>query len=160
MFRKSNLVSSYLIFLVAIFFSFSLESVAAPKNNPYLLNVNRSGVVLDGYDVVAYFTKNRAIKGQSKYTFKYKSGNFYFINKENLDTFKKEPEKYLPLFGGNCAYAAWKNGLTKADPRVFKIRNGELILNYNRSVEKKFFSSYPKSHRKAKQNWPKIVQSE
>ncbi len=133
---------------------------AAPKNNPYLWNSNGKGVVLDGYDVVAYFTKKRALKGNVKYQKKYKSGTFYFSSATNLESFEKEPEKYIPQYGGNCAYATWKNGLTKADPRIFKVRNGKLFLNYNRSVEVAFFRSYKESRPKADKNWPGIVAAE
>ena len=91
----------------------------------------KNGAVANGYDVVAYF-KHKAVKGSKKYTWNYDAVSFRFATKENLETFKKDPEKYVPQYGGYCAYAIGKSGKKVAiNPKTFEIREQKLYLFYN-----------------------------
>ncbi|MGG8495994.1 YHS domain-containing (seleno)protein [Tenacibaculum sp. TC6] len=91
----------------------------------------KKGAIANGYDVVAYFN-NKAEKGSKKYTTTYEGALFKFSSEKNLETFKKAPQKYIPQYGGYCAYAIGKTG-EKVDinPKTFEIRNGKLYLFYN-----------------------------
>lgn len=91
----------------------------------------KKGAIANGYDVVAYFN-NKAEKGSKKYTTTYEGALFKFSSEKNLETFKKTPQKYIPQYGGYCAYAIGKTG-EKVDinPKTFEIRNGKLYLFYN-----------------------------
>ena len=52
-------------------------------------------------------------------------------------TFKKDPTKYEPQYGGWCAYAMGAKGeKVEINPETFKIVDGKLYLFYNR-----FFSN-------------------
>ena len=91
----------------------------------------KKGAVANGYDVVSYFS-NKAVKGQKKISTKYDGVSFLFSSQENLNLFKKNPEKYIPQYGGYCAYAIGKTGeKVNIDPRTFEIRDGKLYLFYN-----------------------------
>ena len=91
----------------------------------------KKGFVAEGYDVVAYFSKTVA-KGEIKFTTVYDGVKFKFSTKENLEIFKKSPKKYIPAYGGYCAYALGAKGKkTSIDPKTFEIRNGKLYLFYN-----------------------------
>lgn len=93
-------------------------------------NIQKSAVA-EGYDVVAYFS-NKATKGAKKHTTTYNDVLFRFSSKENLTTFLKSPEKYIPQYGGYCAYAiAAKKTKMEIDPEVYEIRDGKLYLFYN-----------------------------
>ena len=91
----------------------------------------KKGYVAEGYDVVAYF-KNQAVEGSSKYVATYEGVKYKFTSQEHLDAFLKNPEKYVPQYGGYCAYAMGENG-KKVDinPKTFEIRDGKLYLFYN-----------------------------
>jgi YHS domain-containing protein len=58
------------------------------------------GVAIKGYDSVAYHTEGRAVKGDSKYSYKWNDAKWYFTSNENMDLFIKDPEKYAPQYGG------------------------------------------------------------
>ncbi|MFK7908671.1 MAG: YHS domain-containing (seleno)protein [Chitinophagales bacterium] len=112
------------------------ENKLPPLGKSY--NINKKGVMLLGYDLVAYFKSNKAIKGTEKYTHTYRDATFHFSSRKNLNTFVDNPEKYLPKYGGWCALGmsidGIKDGYTAdkyaADPENFKIIGEELYVFY------------------------------
>jgi YHS domain-containing protein len=91
----------------------------------------KKGFVAEGYDVVAYFG-NTFKEGDIKFTTAYDGVKFKFSTKENLETFKESPEKYIPAYGGHCAYALGAKGKRASiDPETFEIKEGKLYLFYN-----------------------------
>ena len=91
----------------------------------------KKGFVAEGYDVVAYFNNN-AEKGDKGFTTSYDGVKFKFSSNKNLETFKKSPKKYVPAYGGYCAYAIGVKGeKVSIDPKTFEIRDGKLYLFYN-----------------------------
>ena len=105
-------------------------------------NVNSDNVVLDGYDVVSYFTTASAVPGKAKHSVTYDGVVFHFASAENRDMFKQSPEKYTPKYGGFCAFAvAMKNAKVPTNPNTFKLYNGELLLFFNDLYEGKSFNT-------------------
>lgn len=91
----------------------------------------KKGFVAEGYDVVSYFN-NTAVKGNKSFVADYDGVQFLFSSKENLETFNKSPKKYVPAYGGYCAYAIGVKGeRVSIDPKTFEIRDGKLYLFYN-----------------------------
>lgn len=64
------------------------------------VNATFFGVAIKGYDTVAYHTKNRAVKGKSKFSHKWNDAKWYFVNADNRDLFAADPERYAPQYGG------------------------------------------------------------
>lgn len=113
-----------IILTLFVFASFILSS----QNSNY--NIEK-GYIADGYDVVAYFD-NKAIKGKKDYKTTFDDIMFCFSSEENLTTFLKSPEKYIPQYGGYCAYAiGLKNEKVSINPKTFEIREDKLYLFYN-----------------------------
>ena len=93
---------------------------------------NEDGVAIKGYDVVSYHTTHEAVKGKKKHATDYQGATFYFTSEAHKEAFEKHPDRYLPEFGGYCAYAVGaKNKKVPADPETFKFRDGELYLFFN-----------------------------
>lgn len=112
------------ILLATIGFIFILQDTSS-------WNVNDQGVLINEYDVVSYFNGSPE-KGVSGFTAEHDGFKLYFSSQENKELFLTNPEKYLPKYGGYCAYAMGVDGSkVKIDPRTYKIIDGQLYLFYN-----------------------------
>ena len=118
------------------------------------------GYIAEGYDVVAYFN-NEAIEGSKDFTTTFNTIKYKFSSKENRNTFLKNPEAYIPQYGGYCAYAvANSSKKVSIDPETFEIRDGKLYLFYNswgNNTLKKWNKNNVKGlQKKADLNWEAI----
>ncbi|WGK66157.1 YHS domain-containing (seleno)protein [Croceiramulus getboli] len=113
--------------LYTLIILFAVSTVTAQQTD---YNLKR-GYVAEGYDVIAYFD-GEALEGSSTYSTTHDGVKFKFANAENLAKFKADPEKYVPQYGGYCAYAiADKGKKVSVDPETYEIRDGKLYLFYN-----------------------------
>lgn len=95
-----------------------------------------------GYDLVNYFTAHSAERGSKEFSTEHAGATYYFSNAANLAAFTSAPEKYLPQFDGYCAFAVAKmNKKVPADPKTFRIDDGNLYLFYNDFWEGKPFNT-------------------
>jgi YHS domain-containing protein len=123
------------------------------EKGTHKVNVDSNGVILKGYDPVAYFTQNKAIKGSSKYQSTYQGAIYYFSSAADLGAFKKDPAKYAPQYGGFCANGIKNNQLTDTDPTVFFIVKGKLYVCSSPAAEKEFRVRSLEDIIKADRNW-------
>jgi YHS domain-containing protein len=132
-------LSSFLrrLFVLALV-AFSFSAIAAKPVNSLKNSffASDTGIAINGYDSVAYFTKNAPVKGLDAHTYEYKGAKWKFSSDENLQLFKGNPDKYAPQYGGYCAYGVATDSLVKVDPDQFTILDGKLYLNYDASVQK------------------------
>ncbi len=92
----------------------------------------KKGYVAEGYDVVSYFTEKAPLKGNNKFQVTIDNAKFKFSSKENLMLFEANPKKYIPQYGGYCAYAiAAKKTKMYIDAEAYEIRDGKLYLFYS-----------------------------
>jgi YHS domain-containing protein len=110
-----------------------------------------------GYDPVAYFTDGKPIAGSRDITFAWKGATWRFASEKNLETFKASPERYAPQFGGYCAWAVSQGYTAKGDPKVWKIVDGKLYLNYDATVQKNWEKDIPGNIAKGDGNWPRVL---
>jgi len=66
--------------------------------------VSENGLALGGYDSVAYWTVQKAAKGQPSLAFKWNGVSWIFASQENRAALAANPERYAPAFNGYCAY--------------------------------------------------------
>ena len=92
-----------LIFCILFFHSFCSKQQNCIGIGHF--NTTNQKLMGDGYDLVIYFSKNKPVKGKSSISNQYQDLLFYFSSQENKDLFVSNPSKYLPKYGGWCAYA-------------------------------------------------------
>ena len=115
------------------------------------------GVAIMGYDPVAYFTDNRAVKGSEKYSYDWLGTPWHFASREHQEMFASEPIKYAPQYGGYCAGEVVAGSVTvDVDPNAFKIIDGKLYLIYDKPDADDFAAHAGDYVAKADANWPKI----
>jgi YHS domain-containing protein len=123
-----------------------------------LLNVDKNGLALQGYDPVAFFIENKPLKGKPEFKSAYHGATYLFVSAENKVRFEKEPAKYEPAFGGFCAFGVSHNKLVEIDPEAFQIVDGRLLLQYSKGVQNDFNKDMQGNLAKAKANWPVLVE--
>lgn len=123
-------------------------------------NLDDSGIAIDGYDPVSYFTKDGPKEGKKSISASYMGVTYLFSSEENKKTFEKAPSHYEPAYGGWCAYAMGDSGeKVKIDPETFKIIEGKIYLFYNfffNNTLKDWNADEGNLMKKADTNWGKI----
>jgi YHS domain-containing protein len=114
----------------------------------------KSGAAIKEYDAVAYFTEGKAVKGRVGFQYEWMGAKWCFASAANRDAFAGNPEKYAPQFGGYCAWAVSNNYVYDADPEVWKIVEGRLYLNYNKSAQRMWEQNLQARIKKGHENWP------
>jgi len=99
------------------------------------VNKDASGLALGGYDPVAYFD-GAAQPGSPNHELTYRGATYLFASARNRERFERDPEAYLPAFGGYCAFGvAAKQAKVPANPKTFRIQDGRLLLFFNGPFE-------------------------
>ena len=93
-------------------------------------NVDKNLVVVEGYDLVSYFFQDSPQKAKEAFTLSWEGARYLFATEENKTLFKKNPAKYLPAYGGWCAYAITKGKEVEINPKAYHIQQGKLYLFY------------------------------
>lgn len=83
-------------------------------------------VVLKGYDPVAYFTENRAVRGAPDISADFDGGRYLFSKAQNRQVFTRDPDRYAPQFAGFCTAGLAKGMKAEANPEIFIVANGKL----------------------------------
>jgi YHS domain-containing protein len=174
-----SLVASYVAVLVAVDAPHSLQALEAPdwqstvsaigSNGPLLaqaeagtskadakapkVNVDKNGVILKGYDPVAYFKQKRPVKGDPKFSSSYGGATYYFASADDKADFDKTPAKYAPQYGGFCAHSMMKHKLGDIDPNVFFVYKSKLYVCSSPKAGKEFYSNPDTNIKKADTNW-------
>jgi YHS domain-containing protein len=116
-----------------------------------------SRVAVGGYDPVAYFTDGRPVRGTTQHRITHRGYEYRFASAEHLATFRANPSRYLPQYGGYCAWAV-ANGYTAAgNPQNWRIVDGRLYLNYNDEIQQRWEQDIPGFIRSANANWPSVL---
>jgi YHS domain-containing protein len=146
---------SILISLIASPLLFGASSAFAGKAAVFTGLVDGTGA--GGYDVVAYRTENAAKPGNEAIAADFEGVRYRFINEANRAMFTADPAKYVPAYGGYCAYAVSQGYTAKIDPEAFTVVEGKLYLNYSKGVQSKWQQDTAGYIASADANWPKVL---
>ncbi|MCI0352759.1 MAG: YHS domain-containing protein [Acidobacteriales bacterium] len=145
------------ILVTAVILAIATTAAFADKN---LINLDKQGVALQGYDPVAFFSEKKPVKGNPTFQSTYRGGRYYFASAENKATFDASPAKYEPQFGGFCAYGVSRGYTVPIKIEAFQIVNDRLLMQYDFGAQKDFNKDTQGNLRKADENWPKLVEKQ
>jgi hypothetical protein len=120
------------------------------------LSIAGAPVALHGYDPVAYFTKGAPTRGSDALVHVHDGAAYRFSSEAHLATFKKNPGKYVPEYGGFCAFGVSVGKKFDGDPMLWKIEDGRLYLNLNEEIYQTFLKDIDGNIDKADGNWSEI----
>ncbi len=126
-------------------------SKAGEINTGYFGNV-----AIKGYDPVAYFTEQRAVKGSEEISHKWLGADWQFSSEKHKKLFTENPVRYAPQYGGFCADGlAYGETTSNIDPQSWRIIDDKLYLNYSEgsAVE---LEEVEGQVAKSEKNWPEI----
>ena len=113
---------------------------------------------LNGYDPVAYFTEGRPVMGDDAYVSTHRGAPFRFSSAEHRALFDENPSRYVPRFGGYCAYAVSQGSTASGNPLFWTIYEGRLYLNLDENTQKIWLDNRDEFIEQAEQNWPAVLQ--
>ena len=94
-------------------------------------NIDDSKIGLQGYSPVSYLDLGLAQRGSKQHKAVHNKIAYYFTSNEQKAKFEKNPEKYLPQFGGFCAFGIYAGAKFRVDPNKFIVSNGKYYLFLN-----------------------------
>ena len=134
----NNRISNYplLVLLLSLFFGVSIDSMASDSH------------AIEGYDPVAYYKMNKAVRGSESITHDWLGQRWYFVKNEHKDLFVADPMSYMPNYGGYCSYDPVSAGHGhQIDPTAWRIVDNALYL---------FFSEKDANHAMPTDEWEKV----
>jgi len=141
---------------IAVFLLLLWSVPSFPQSNPPVLNLDKKGVAIQGYDPVAFFTQGKPVKGSVKFQSSYKGAVYYFASDEDKAAFDGNPTKYEPQFGGFCAYGVSQGHLAPVKIEASQIVNGRLLMQYDLDIKNEFNKDQAGNLAKADKNWPAL----
>ena len=155
MFRRTLLALAALACLAPL----AVQAQDAPKP-VNTLGAPADNVAIRGYDPVAYFVDGGPRQGKPEFAVQHDGATWWFASPEDKALFEADPEKYMPAFGGFCAYGTSRGYLVKIEPEAWSIVDGRLYLNYDLGVRDTWLKDTGHYIDLAKANWPKLDKSD
>lgn len=150
------LSASLLLSILGVFVVNALSDLDEKTSAQIKFYSYANGIGAGGYDVVAYFTANQAIRGTDRYEVNFAGMRWHFSSEENRDEFITEPGRYLPQYGGHCAYGVAQAYLVRGDPQAWSTRDGKLYFNYNKNIRNAWLADADNFIRHSENNWPQL----
>jgi len=136
--------------------SLALALIAAPLGSSFAADFQHSTPGVSGYDVVSYQTGEKPLRGNGNHIAVHEGVTYLFINEENRKRFERNPTKYVPAYGGYCAYGVAVGKKFIGDPDVWRVVRGRLYLNLDAKIQEQWAKDVPGHIKKADASWTEI----
>ncbi|POR50798.1 YHS domain-containing (seleno)protein [Bosea psychrotolerans] len=115
------------------------------------------GTAIQGFDPVAYFRDGGPRKGKPEFSVRYRGATWRFASAEHKALFEADPIRYMPAYGGFCAYGTSRGYLVKIEPDAWSIVDGKLYLNYDLDVRRTWLRDTKKYLARSEAGWPGLT---
>jgi YHS domain-containing protein len=116
-----------------------------------------SGLAIDGYDPVAFFTDGKLLAGNAEFEFHYGGAVWRFRNVGNREAFAERPDIYMPQFGGYDPTGVARGVALSGNPNIWLISSQRLYLFYDQARLQKFTADPDQVMAEAEHNWPAVM---
>lgn len=102
--------------------------IASVQMQAQSLNTDDSKIALQGYSAVSYMDMGLAQIGNKSFKSTHGGVNYYFTSADQKKKFEANPGKYVPQYGGYCAFGVSVGAKFRVDPNKFLVSNDKLYL--------------------------------
>jgi hypothetical protein len=118
-----------------------------------------TGLAINGYDPVAYFAEAAAQPGRGSLELTYGGAVWRFDNEGNRAAFVRDPQVYMPRFGGHDPVALARGVALPGHPMIWLIRDGRLYLFHAEHSRREFEGDQGHVLSAAERGWQKVEPS-
>ncbi|MEM7297304.1 MAG: YHS domain-containing (seleno)protein [Bacteroidota bacterium] len=135
-----------------------LGTVSVMAQDKKANNIDNSNIALQGYSPVSYLDLGIAQRGVKEYKSEHEKVIYYFTSENQKKKFDANPKKYLPQYGGYCAFGVYAGAKFRPDPNKFLVKEGKYFLYlYNLELDAQQLWLAEDNHKglvkTANQNW-------
>ena len=138
-----------------------LAALAGPVSGQQLVTTTvtdpLTGVALDGFDPVTYFTEPKPQPGSPDFVHYWGGVPWYFVSAANRDVFMRAPQVYAPQHGGYCGMSLARGFLSDGKPQFYVIEKMKLYLFYSAANREAFLLSRGEAVAAAQKNWAALA---
>ena len=133
-----NIKAQYLRLLGSLVSASLLLFLSFVANAGHEVFKSNQGVVIYGFDPVAYFTVGKATEGSKDISLEFLGGTWRFASEENRTLFLADPGSYIPQYGGHCAWGIKFDQHVETEPDSWRIVDGKLYLYRNHPAQSRW----------------------
>lgn len=147
-------IGKQILTIAAVLLCFAAAPASAGSLVTSIVTDPLTGVAIDGFDPVSYFTGPEPQQGLPDYEYEWSGVPWYFANAANRDIFMRAPEVYAPQFGGHCLMSLSRGYLSDGKPRLYAIEAMKLYFFYSAANREAFLLAKGSALTTAEANWP------
>jgi YHS domain-containing protein len=115
-----------------------------------------TGVAIDGFDPVAYFTGEGAVQGRAEFEYELAGVTWRFRSQGNRAAFVDYPEVYAPQFGGYDPVAIARGVSVPGHPMMWAVAGDRLYLFYDAKARADFLEAPRRVIDAARRHWADV----
>jgi YHS domain-containing protein len=118
-----------------------------------------TGLAIDGYDPVAFYTDGKPVPGSPDFELQYGGAVWRFCNFGNRAAFAERPDVYMPKFGGYDPVGVARGVAVAGRPDIWLISGERLFLFYDSHRLETFAADPERYASAAERKWPAVLQT-
>ncbi|ABE40903.1 YHS domain-containing (seleno)protein [Rhodopseudomonas pseudopalustris] len=116
-----------------------------------------SGLAIDGFDPVAYFTDHAPRRGDAEFEVASSGAIWRFANSSNRAAFAARPDIYAPQFGGYDPVGVSRGVPLQGNALVWLV-SGQRLYLFSTEQDRDVFAADPERYlREARRQWPALL---
>ena len=150
--------TKFILVAAALAMSFAVAPAMAADENNVAPGLTYGGAPLGlhGADPVALLDNGVNAEGSADFSAVHDGVAYYFSSEENKAVFEATPARYIPQYGGFCAYGVSVVKKFDGDPRFSAVVDDKLYVFLNEGVYNAFLEDKAGTIEKAEAAWADI----